>query len=83
MITIIGGGFSGIAAAYFLHRAGKAVTLFERSRGLGGRATTHNLAYRTVDVGTSHIDFSATEDKQEAEARELLRSFGMPFREEK
>jgi phytoene dehydrogenase-like protein len=50
MITIIGGGFSGIAAAYFLHRAGKDVTLFERSRGLGGRATTHNLAYRTIDI---------------------------------
>ncbi|HZK76669.1 MAG TPA: FAD/NAD(P)-binding protein, partial [Candidatus Kapabacteria bacterium] len=43
MITIIGGGFSGLSAAYFLHRAGKDVTLLEWSRGLGGRASTRNV----------------------------------------
>ncbi len=74
MITIIGGGFSGLAAAYFLHRADKDVTLLEWSRGLGGRASTHNLGYRTIDVGQQKFDFSITTNKLEKEARELLRT---------
>ncbi len=73
MITIIGGGFSGLAAAYFLHRADKDVTVLEWSRGLGGRATTHNLGYRTIDVGEQKFDFSKTTNKLEKEASELLR----------
>ncbi|MDP4235895.1 MAG: FAD-dependent oxidoreductase, partial [Bacteroidota bacterium] len=74
MITIIGGGFSGLAAAYFLHRADKEVTVLEWSRGLGGRATTHNLGYRTIDVGEQKFDFSKSTNKLEKEARELLRT---------
>ncbi len=75
MITIVGGGFTGLAAAYFLHRANKDVQIFEWSRSLGGRASTHNLGYRTVDVGTMHIDLSTVEgDKTEMAARELLRA---------
>ena len=75
MITIVGGGFTGLAAAYFLHRANKDVQVLEWSRSLGGRATTHNLGYRTVDIGTLHIDLSpVTGDKTETAARELLRA---------
>ncbi|MEP7235876.1 MAG: FAD-dependent oxidoreductase, partial [Ignavibacteriota bacterium] len=74
MITIIGGGFSGLAAAYFLHRADKDVTLLEWSRGLGGRATTHNLGYRTIDVGEQKFDFTKVTGKHEKEALALLRS---------
>jgi predicted NAD/FAD-dependent oxidoreductase len=73
MITIIGGGFSGLAAAYFLHRADKDVQILEHSRGLGGRATTHNLGYRTIDVGAQKFDFSATTNKLEKQSRELLK----------
>src|SRR5579872_4561075 len=74
MITIIGGGYSGLAAAYFLHRADKDVTLLEWSRGLGGRATTHNLGYRTIDVGEQKFDFSKASGKLEKEAVDLLRA---------
>jgi predicted NAD/FAD-dependent oxidoreductase len=75
MITIVGGGFTGLAAAYFLHRANKDVQVLEWSRSLGGRATTHNLGYRTVDIGTMYIDLSPVEgNKTETAARELLRS---------
>src|SRR5947209_17861808 len=73
MITIIGGGFSGLAAAYFLHRADEDVQVLEWSRGLGGRATTHNLGYRTIDAGEQKFDFSQTSDKKESEARDLLK----------
>jgi predicted NAD/FAD-dependent oxidoreductase len=73
MITIIGGGFSGLAAAYFLHRADKDVQILEHSRGLGGRATTHNLGYRTIDVGEQKFDFSKSSNKLEQQSRELLK----------
>jgi predicted NAD/FAD-dependent oxidoreductase len=73
MITIIGGGFSGLAAAYFLHRADKDVQVLEWSRGLGGRATTHNLGYRTIDVGEQKFDFSKSSNKLESQSRELLK----------
>lgn len=73
MITIVGGGYTGLVAAYLLHRAGKDVTLYEWSRGLGGRSTTHNLGYRTIDIGTQRIELGETSDKTEQKGRELLR----------
>lgn len=38
---VVGGGLAGLAAALYLARAGKTVTLFEKRRTLGGRAVTH------------------------------------------
>lgn len=74
MITIVGGGYTGLIAAYLLHRAGKDVTLIEWSRGLGGRASTHNVGYRTIDVGTQKIDLGQdSTNKIEKHGRELLR----------
>ena len=74
MITIIGGGFAGLSAAYFLHRAGKDVTVLEWSRGLGGRAATRNVGYRTVDSGAQRLDMSPLSvNKLETDARALLR----------
>ena len=75
MITIIGGGFSGLSAAYFLHRAGKEVTLLEWSRSLGGRSSTRNVGYRTMDSGAQRIDLSPLASNQlETNARALLRA---------
>ena len=34
--AVVGGGPAGMAAAYFLRRAGMAVTLFEKKSALGG-----------------------------------------------
>ncbi|MHB8574871.1 MAG: FAD-dependent oxidoreductase, partial [Dehalococcoidia bacterium] len=39
-VAVVGGGLAGLAAATYLARAGRAVTLFERSRQAGGRAST-------------------------------------------
>lgn len=37
-VVIVGGGMAGLAAAAYLARAGKTVTLFEKAVNLGGRA---------------------------------------------
>ncbi|MBO0782532.1 MAG: NAD(P)/FAD-dependent oxidoreductase [Ktedonobacteraceae bacterium] len=41
-VVIIGGGMAGLAAATYLARDGMAVTLFEKSSNLGGRAASSN-----------------------------------------
>ncbi len=43
-IAVIGGGFTGLAAAYDLARAGHQVTVFEQERALGGLAGVFELA---------------------------------------
>lgn len=43
-IAIIGAGVAGLTAARELAHAGHAVTVFEKSRGLGGRVTTRRVA---------------------------------------
>ncbi|GHO97413.1 dehydrogenase [Reticulibacter mediterranei] len=41
-VIVVGGGMTGLAAAIYLARAGKSVTLFEKAASLGGRAATSN-----------------------------------------
>jgi len=50
-IAVVGGGLSGLAAAQRLNAEGYAVELFERSRLLGGRATSFEVGGETVDNG--------------------------------
>jgi squalene-associated FAD-dependent desaturase len=53
-IAIVGGGWAGMAAAVTLAAAGRAVTVFETARVLGGRARRVDLGERRVDNG-QHI----------------------------
>ena len=41
-VIVVGGGIAGLSAACYLARTGIAVTLFEKSSALGGRAATQN-----------------------------------------
>jgi oxygen-dependent protoporphyrinogen oxidase len=50
-IAIVGGGISGLAAAYRLQQAGVAVTLLEASGELGGKARTQKIGPYTIEVG--------------------------------
>lgn len=50
-VAVIGAGLAGLAAADELQREGYAVELFERSRLLGGRATSFQLDGIEVDNG--------------------------------
>ena len=42
-IIVVGGGLAGLAAGLALKAAGAHVELFERSRILGGRATSFEI----------------------------------------
>jgi len=48
-VGIIGGGFTGLTAAYRLARAGYRVSLFERSSRLGGLAMAYPLLGRRIE----------------------------------
>ncbi|HET7564734.1 MAG TPA: hydroxysqualene dehydroxylase HpnE [Gemmatimonadaceae bacterium] len=50
-VAVVGAGLAGLAAAEQLQREGFAVELFERSRLLGGRATSFELNGVEVDNG--------------------------------
>jgi len=57
-IAVVGGGWAGCAAAVELARAGHAVTLFEASRVLGGRARRVEIEGKALDNG-QHIMLGA------------------------
>lgn len=50
-VAVVGGGWAGCAAALTLAEAGVAVTVFEASRTLGGRARAADLDGRRLDNG--------------------------------
>ncbi len=50
-VAVVGGGLAGLAAALHLKEAGARVELFERSRLLGGRATSFEIEGVEVDNG--------------------------------
>ena len=53
--AVVGGGASGIAAAYYLQQQGIDVELIERSEYLGGRMASCQLGDRQVAMGGKNI----------------------------
>ena len=54
-IAIIGVGMAGVTCARTLRQAGHHVTLFEKSRGLGGRMSTRASAFGGFDHGAQYF----------------------------
>lgn len=54
-IAIIGVGMAGVTCARTLRQAGYQVTLFEKSRGPGGRMSTRASAFGSFDHGTQYF----------------------------
>lgn len=50
-VLVIGGGLAGLAAAAFVARAGRQVTVLERSKHLGGRAATRREQGFSLNLG--------------------------------
>lgn len=74
-VAVVGGGWAGCAAALTLAEAGVAVTLFEASRTLGGRARAVALDGQALDNG-QHILLGAYE--QTLDLIERLRPAAAP-----
>jgi squalene-associated FAD-dependent desaturase len=60
-VAVVGGGWAGCAAAVELAARGAAVTLYEASRTLGGRARVVRIRDKTLDNG-QHIMLGAYSD---------------------
>ena len=54
-VAVVGGGITGLAAAWELVRSGADVTLFEAGDRLGGRILTATVAGRPVDLGADAV----------------------------
>ena len=54
-IAIVGAGMAAIACARTLVQAGHTVTVFEKSRGPGGRMSTRESAFGTFDHGAQYF----------------------------
>jgi oxygen-dependent protoporphyrinogen oxidase len=54
-VTIVGGGISGLAAAFFLRDRGMAVTVLEGSPRLGGKLAVSEIAGIEVDEGAEAL----------------------------
>jgi protoporphyrinogen/coproporphyrinogen III oxidase len=63
-VLVIGGGFSGVAAAAALHARGYDVTILERHTVLGGRARSDARGDRAVDTGAQLIGSTFTRTTQ-------------------
>ena len=54
-VAVIGGGISGLAAAYYLGQAGAAVTVLEKTPRIGGHLRVSELAGVPVDEGAESL----------------------------
>ena len=54
-VRIVGAGFSGLTAAYYLRAAGWDVTLHEREAGAGGMISTTQLSHSLVESAASAV----------------------------
>lgn len=54
-VAVLGAGISGLAAARALHDQGHRVSVFEKSRGRGGRAATRRLEGLSIDHGAQYF----------------------------
>jgi predicted NAD/FAD-dependent oxidoreductase len=53
--AVIGAGMAGITCARTLVQAGHRVTIFEKSRGVGGRMATRDSAFGSFDHGAQYF----------------------------
>lgn len=54
-IAVVGAGMAGVACARTLMQAGHRVTVFEKSRGPGGRMSTRSTEFGGFDHGTQYF----------------------------
>jgi len=82
---ILGAGLSGLTAARTLHDAGRAVAVFDKGRGVGGRLATRRIGEAVLDHGAQFFtvrgdDFQHMVEQAQAAGvvAEWCRGFGEP-----
>ncbi len=77
-VGIVGAGIAGLACARRLQQAGYTVTVWEKSRGLGGRMATRRLEGMAMDHGARYVQPQGsllTQLVQQWEAQGLLQQW--------
>lgn len=74
--AVIGAGMAGVACARTLVQAGHRVTLFEKSRGPGGRMATRDTEFGSFDHGTQYF---TVRDARFAKALETVPGLCRPW----
>ncbi len=67
-VAVIGAGMAGIACARTLRQAGLRVTVFEKSRGFGGRMATRHSPFGSFDHGVQYFTVRDARFRQALEA---------------
>lgn len=71
-VAVVGGGLAGLAAASLLARAGRSVTLIERSSRLGGRAISTRTGEYALNLGPHALYLGGA-------AARVLRKLGVTY----
>ena len=64
-VAVVGAGLSGMSCARRLHRAGWSVTVFEKSRGPGGRMSTRRSQGTSFDHGAQYFTAQSADFQQQ------------------
>ena len=72
MIAILGGGISGLAAAYELQKAGKDFILLEAENHLGGKIKSTSIEGFQLEMGPNTVLINNTEIKTLIDELELF-----------
>jgi phytoene dehydrogenase-like protein len=71
-VIVVGGGLAGLAAASYLARAGRKVTLFEKSASVGGRAISQERNGFYFNLGAHAL-------QADSQAAKVLAELGVPY----
>lgn len=69
-VAIVGAGMAGLSCAATLKAAGASVTLFDKSRGPGGRMSTRRSGHRRYDHGAQY--FTARDPEFQAQVAQWV-----------
>ncbi len=71
-IGIIGAGLAGLKVGSELKKQGHDITVFEKSRGKGGRLANKRLDWGVFDIGAQYFTARSEVFKQEVKSWEKL-----------